>query len=143
MDVQRSLRTVIATGKVLVGADQTVKAVARGEAKMVILAQNAPDAEAIRAAVPSELLNRFHTNLLFMPPLSLADYAQMAQDALDWVPGEDRAAFQGLITNERVQEAYQARKGVRFLEELAAAAQRQTRRAQNPRPPRTAAYAPA
>ena len=33
MDVQRSLRTVIATGKVLVGADQTAKAVARGEAK--------------------------------------------------------------------------------------------------------------
>lgn len=50
MDVQRSLRTVIATGKVLVGADQTVKAVERGEAKLVILAQNAPHAEDIRAA---------------------------------------------------------------------------------------------
>jgi large subunit ribosomal protein L30e len=50
MDVQRSLRTVIATGKVLIGADQTVKAVSRGEAKLVILAQNAPHAEEIRAA---------------------------------------------------------------------------------------------
>ena len=50
MDVQRSLRTVIATGKVLIGADQTVKAVQRGEAKLVILAQNAPHAEDIRAA---------------------------------------------------------------------------------------------
>ena len=50
MDVQRSLRTVIATGKVLIGADQTAKAVSRGEAKMVILAQNAPHAEDIRAA---------------------------------------------------------------------------------------------
>ena len=50
MDVQRSLRTVIATGKVLIGADQTVKAVERGEAKLVILAQNAPHAEDIRAA---------------------------------------------------------------------------------------------
>jgi large subunit ribosomal protein L30e len=49
MDVQRSLRTVIATGKVLVGADQTAKAVSRGEAKMVILAENAPHAEKIRA----------------------------------------------------------------------------------------------
>ena len=49
MDVQRSLRTVIATGKVLIGADQTVKAVQRGEAKLVILATNAPNAEDIRA----------------------------------------------------------------------------------------------
>ena len=50
MDVQRSLRTVIATGKVLIGADQTAKALARGEAKLVILATNAPNAEEIRAA---------------------------------------------------------------------------------------------
>ncbi len=50
MDVQRSLRTVIATGKVLVGADQTAKAVTRGEAKLVILAQNARDADALRTA---------------------------------------------------------------------------------------------
>ncbi len=50
MDVQRSLRTVLATGKVLVGSDQTAKAVARGEAKLVILATNAPGAEDIRAA---------------------------------------------------------------------------------------------
>ena len=48
MDVQRSLRTVIATGKVLIGADQAAKAVSRGEAKLVILAQNAPQADEIR-----------------------------------------------------------------------------------------------
>ncbi|MHB8632680.1 MAG: 50S ribosomal protein L30e [Thermoplasmatota archaeon] len=50
MDVQRSLRTVIATGRVLVGADQAAKAVERGEAKLVILAQNAPQAGALRDA---------------------------------------------------------------------------------------------
>jgi large subunit ribosomal protein L30e len=50
MDVQRSLRTVIATGKVLIGADQTAKAVAKGEAKLVILSTNAPHAEDIRTA---------------------------------------------------------------------------------------------
>ena len=49
MDVQRSLRTVIATGKVLIGADQTSKAVSRGEAKLVILATNAPGREALKA----------------------------------------------------------------------------------------------
>jgi len=48
MDVQRSLRTVIATGKVLIGADQTTKAVERGEAKLVILATNAPQKDALR-----------------------------------------------------------------------------------------------
>ena len=50
MDVQRSLRTVIATGKVLIGADQTAKAVEKGQAKLVILATNAPNGDALRAA---------------------------------------------------------------------------------------------
>jgi large subunit ribosomal protein L30e len=50
MDVQRSLRTVIATGKVVVGADQTAKAVDGGKAKLVILATNAPNAQALREA---------------------------------------------------------------------------------------------
>ena len=50
MDVQRSLRTVIATGKVLIGSDQTAKAVEGGKAKLVILATNAPDGDKIREA---------------------------------------------------------------------------------------------
>ena len=50
MDVQRSLRTVIATGKVMIGADQTAKAVEKGQAKMVILATNAPQGDELRAA---------------------------------------------------------------------------------------------
>lgn len=50
MDVQRSLRTAVATGKVLIGADQTQKAVRNGEARLVILADNSPQDAAIRAA---------------------------------------------------------------------------------------------
>lgn len=50
MDVQRSLRTVIATGKVLIGADQTAKAVEKGHAKMVIVATNAPGSQILREA---------------------------------------------------------------------------------------------
>lgn len=50
MDVQRSLRTVIATGKALIGADQTLKAVRDGEAKLVILATNSPASDDIRKA---------------------------------------------------------------------------------------------
>lgn len=50
MDVQRSLRTAVGTGKVLIGADQTEKAVASGEAKLVILANNSPVGDDIRKA---------------------------------------------------------------------------------------------
>jgi large subunit ribosomal protein L30e len=50
MDVQRSLRTVIATGKVLIGADQTAKALDKGQAKLIIVATNAPGADALREA---------------------------------------------------------------------------------------------
>lgn len=50
MDVQRSLRTAVGTGKVLIGADQTDKAVANGEAKLVILATNCPAGDIIRKA---------------------------------------------------------------------------------------------
>lgn len=50
MDVQRSLRTAVGTGKVLIGADQTEKAVANGEAKLVILAGNCIAAPDIRKA---------------------------------------------------------------------------------------------
>lgn len=50
MDVQRSLRTAVGTGNVLIGADQTGKAVASGEAKLVILAANSPAAKTIRDA---------------------------------------------------------------------------------------------
>ena len=50
MDVQRSLRTAVGTGKVLIGADQTEKAVANGEAKLVILATNSPAGDDIREA---------------------------------------------------------------------------------------------
>lgn len=50
MDLQRSLRTVIATGKVHLGADQTVKAIEKGEAKLVILARNSPQEEQIKTA---------------------------------------------------------------------------------------------
>ncbi len=54
MDVQRSLRTVIASGSVRIGADQTQKAIRDGEAKLVILARNSPADEAIREAASSK-----------------------------------------------------------------------------------------
>lgn len=48
MDVQRSLRTAVQSGKVLIGADQAAKAIGRGEARLVILANNCPAATSIK-----------------------------------------------------------------------------------------------
>lgn len=50
MDVQRSLRTAVQSGKVLIGADQATKAIGRGEAKLVVLATNCPAGETIKTA---------------------------------------------------------------------------------------------
>lgn len=42
-DITKSLRSAISTGKVLIGARQTIDAVKSGKAKMVVLAQNCPN----------------------------------------------------------------------------------------------------
>lgn len=59
MDIQRSLRTAAQTGKVALGAKETLAAVAGKKAKIVIVSQNAPDgawgaveAAATKAKVP-------------------------------------------------------------------------------------------
>ena len=49
MDVNRALRTAAATGKILVGGDQTQKAIDKGDAKLVVLSSNHPEADAITA----------------------------------------------------------------------------------------------
>lgn len=49
MDVNRALRTAVQSGKVLLGGDQTRKAIEKGEAKLVVLASNHPDIEGIES----------------------------------------------------------------------------------------------
>jgi large subunit ribosomal protein L30e len=44
MDVNRALRTAVQTGKVLLGGDQTRKAIEKGEAKLIVLSSNHPEA---------------------------------------------------------------------------------------------------
>jgi len=43
IDLDKSLRSVMRTGKVLVGTKQAIKASKRGVAKLVIVASNCPD----------------------------------------------------------------------------------------------------
>ncbi|MHC1567201.1 MAG: 50S ribosomal protein L30e [Candidatus Syntropharchaeia archaeon] len=43
MDLDRRLRTVIKTGKVVIGSRETLKMVRNGKAKLVIVASNCPE----------------------------------------------------------------------------------------------------
>lgn len=44
MDINRAIRQAVDTGKVILGSDKSVKSVKLGQAKLVILASNCPDA---------------------------------------------------------------------------------------------------
>ncbi len=43
MDINRALRSAVTTGKVLLGGDQTKKAIAAGDAKIVVVSSNHPE----------------------------------------------------------------------------------------------------
>lgn len=43
MDIEKELSRAMLTGKVILGTDRSLKAVKRGEAKMVLLASNCPE----------------------------------------------------------------------------------------------------
>ena len=49
MDVNKEIHQAVGTGKVILGSDKSVKAVKLGQAKLVILASNCP--EAVRADI--------------------------------------------------------------------------------------------
>ncbi len=54
MDVNRALRTAVTTGKVLLGGDQTKKAIQKGEAKLVVVASNHPEGAGIQSAAEAK-----------------------------------------------------------------------------------------
>lgn len=54
MDINRALRTAASTGKVLLGGDQTKKAIAKGDAKLVVVSSNHPESEAIEQSATSK-----------------------------------------------------------------------------------------
>ena len=60
MDLSRQLKNAIATGNLLFGQRQTTDACSEGDAKLVIIAANCPDAyvTALRAAHPEVTLHR-------------------------------------------------------------------------------------
>ncbi|MBW3581499.1 MAG: 50S ribosomal protein L30e [Euryarchaeota archaeon] len=50
MDVNRALRSAVTTGKVLLGGDQTMRSIADGSAKLVVVSSNHPETEALKDA---------------------------------------------------------------------------------------------
>ncbi len=53
MNIDRALQVAVKTGKVLIGSNETLKAVKRGQAKLVILASNCP--KHVRAEVETKV----------------------------------------------------------------------------------------
>lgn len=54
MDINRALRTAATTGKVILGGDQTQKAIAKGDAKLIVISSNHPETEVIEQAATSK-----------------------------------------------------------------------------------------
>ncbi len=62
MDLNRALRTVTRTGKVMFGADQAKRAIESKEAKLIVLAENCPD-EFLREQTTVPSMNFKGTNV--------------------------------------------------------------------------------
>lgn len=54
MDIQKALRSVVATGKVFLGAAQAGEAIHGGKAKLVIVANNSPHRDALVSAAKAK-----------------------------------------------------------------------------------------
>ena len=51
VDISRSLRTALATGKVKFGLAETKKAMKNGSAKLVVVSENCPDSELLSGSI--------------------------------------------------------------------------------------------
>jgi hypothetical protein len=85
-----------------------------------------PTHKQLAATLPLEILNRFSSRVLLMPPFSAADYRRILADIIMRLPLDLRATLQE--PKERaIAEAVGSRKGFRFFEELLADAIRARR----------------
>jgi SpoVK/Ycf46/Vps4 family AAA+-type ATPase len=80
------------------------------------LLPKAPDSSEIARRLPRELTNRFHGNLLVLPPLQEKDYEELASSIQDSLPPSLQRPFARAF-KRLIPEAVRSRKGCRFLEE--------------------------
>lgn len=78
-----------------------------------------PTAEIIAKKLPRELVNRFNSSILLLPPLEPSHYRLIAEQAEKSLPAWIQVAFR-IAASERVEQAIAARSGCRFIEEALA-----------------------
>lgn len=76
-----------------------------------------PTLKTLTRTLPTELINRFRSELLILPPLVLGDYKLMLETMAQKVPSYLRETFLRL-GHARLSEVTRLRHGTRFLEEL-------------------------
>lgn len=85
-----------------------------------------PTADIIAKKLPRELLNRFDSSLLFLPPLEPHHYQLIAQQAEQSLPAWIQPAFRAAAAG-RINQAIAARSGCRFIEEALSDALKHTK----------------
>ncbi len=76
-----------------------------------------PTLRTLTETLPTELINRFRSELLILPPLTLPDYQLMLESSAQTIPSYLRETFLNL-SHSRLPEVVRLRQGTRFLEEL-------------------------
>lgn len=76
-----------------------------------------PTLTTLNKTLPTEIINRFRSDLLIVPPLRLADYETMLEVTAEKLALHLRTRFRKL-GKERLHEVHRLRQGSRFLEEL-------------------------
>ena len=76
-----------------------------------------PDLNVLSATLPRELMNRFRSDLVILPPLQKSDYEQMLMTVAPSIPEYLRTTFVRM-GKEMIPSAFRCQHGCRFLEEL-------------------------
>src|SRR5690606_11599771 len=79
--------------------------------------QMMPTLRTLSETLPTELINRFRSELLILRPLEIRDYEEMLKTTAQMVPVYLRETFLRLGL-ARLKEVARLRQGTRFLEEL-------------------------
>ncbi len=79
--------------------------------------QALPTLRTLTEILPTELINRFRSEIQILPPLTLSDYEAMLDSTVSLVPAYLRKTFLEL-GSARIPEVARLRQGTRFLEEL-------------------------
>jgi hypothetical protein len=80
---------------------------------------SSPTHKQLATTLPPEILNRFSSRVLLMPPFSAGDYRQILAEIIVRLPLDLRAVLQD-PEDEVIAEAVRSHKGFRFFEELLA-----------------------